>query len=903
MPKRVLMLVVAVVCLVAPLGAQSAKQKPGKPAAAAPAPAAAPAVAGPKVTAIALDALKPREIGPATMSGRVSDIALDPQEGSTFYVALGTGGVMKTDDNGASFEATFDKESIAAVGAVAVAPSDSKTVWVGTGEANDRNSSQWGDGVYLSTDGGGSWKNVGLKTSKTIARIVVHPKDPKTAWVAVMGDLWTPSPDRGLVKTTDGGATWKAVLQAPAAYRDRVGCGEVAIDPSDPNVLYAVLYARMRTPWSFTSGPDATDGKDLGGIFKTSDGGATWKKLDKGLPGQTGRIGLSVYAKNPKIVYAVVQSYEGGTANIDDNLSKSGGVFRSEDAGETWTRMSRLDPRPFYFSQVRVDPENDQRVYILGFMLHVSDDGGKTFREDYFKSVHPDCHALAIDPKNPKRVLLGTDGGPYQSYDGGKHWDLLNRMAAGEYYRISTDDSTPYRICGGLQDNSNWVGPSRTRTKAGILNTDWIMIGGGDGFSCVFDPTDPNVIYTESQSADFYRFNIGNGEYKPLKPEPPEGQPAFRFDWNSPLVASVHAKGTMFLGGNRVFELTDRGEHWRAISPDLTTEDVRRILASGSGAETFGIVYTLAESPVKAGLLWAGTDDGKLWITQDGGAQWTDLTASLPAAAKDQWMTRIEPSHFDAQVAYLVVEAFRSGNFAPLAYRTADSGKTWQSVTANLPADGPVKVLREDPTNQNLLFAGTEFGLFVSFDRGGNWVKYPGLPTVAVDDVVIQARDHDLVVATHGRSLYVVDDIRPLEELTAEAAGEDAHLFTPRSTFGTNMLPGWTDDEGTTGIYRGANPPDGALITFYVKEYTGDPVKIAITNAAKDTVATLSSPGTPGFGRVVWDLKLSKEFLTQYGGEGEKFVRPGEYEVTLTHGKTKQTQKLKVEIAKGIETR
>lgn len=902
MPTRLLTSLLVMVSLAVPAFAQTAKPKGGKTGPAAPAPAAA-AVSGPKVASLTLEALKPRSIGPATMSGRVSDMAIDPQDPYTFYVALGTGGLMKTSDNGGTFQAVFEKEPVAAIGAVAVAPSDPKTVWVGTGEANDRNSSQWGNGVYLSTDAGGSWKNVGLKDSKTIARIVVHPKDPKTAWVAVMGDLWSPSPDRGLYKTTDAGQTWKAVLQAPAGYRDKVGCGEVAIDPSDPNVLYAALYARMRTPWSFSSGPEVTDGKDLGGIFKSTDGGATWTKLEKGLPGQTARIGLSVFSKNTKVVYAVVQSYEGGTSNIDNNLSKAGGVFRSDDAGQTWTRVNRLNPRPFYFSQIRVDPENDQRLYVLGFMLHVSDDGGKTFREDYFKNVHPDCHALAIDARTPKRLLLGTDGGPYQSYDGGKKWDLLNRFAAGEYYRISTDNGTPYRICGGLQDNSNWLGPNRTWSKAGVLNSDWIMIGGGDGFSCVFDPTDPNVIYTESQSADFYRFNIRNGEYKPLRPEPPEGQPAFRFHWNSPLIPSAHAPGTIFLGGNRVFALTDRAEHWRAISPDLTTQDVKRILASGSGAETFGIVYTLAESPVKAGVLWAGTDDGKVWITQNGGEAWTDLTASLPPAVKGLWMTRIEASHFDAQVAYLVVEGYRTGNYGAFAYRTADGGKTWQSVAANLPADEPVKVLREDPKNENLLFAGTEFGLYVSLDRGGSWVKYPNLPTVAVDDLVIQARDADLVIATHGRSLYILDDIRPLEELTVANAGQDAWLFPPRPAFGTNLLPGWVESEGTSGIYRGANPPDGAILTFYVKEYTGEPVKIEIANAAKETVASLTAPGTPGFGRLVWDLKMSKEFLTEYGGEGAKFVRPGEYEVRLTHGKTKQTQQLKVEVAQGLETR
>ncbi len=891
-----LLVVILLAGIIVPAAAQSTRVKKAAPAAPA-------AVAGPKLDAILLNSLKPRSIGPAIMSGRVSDVAFDPQDSFTYYVALGTGGVMKTTDNGGSFDAVFEKEAVAAVGAVAVAPSDPKTIWVGTGEANDRNSSQWGDGVYLSTDAGDTWKNVGLKTSKTISRIVVHPKDPKTAWVAVMGDLWSPSPDRGLYKTSDSGQTWKAVLQAPAAYTNKVGCGDVVIDPSNPDILYAALYARVRTPWSFTSGPDVTDGKDLGGIFRSTDGGATWKKLEKGLPGLTGRLGLSVYAKSPKTVFAIVESYEGGTSNIDNNMSKRGGVFRSDDGGESWARTSPLNPRPFYFSQIRVDPENDQRVYVLGFMLHVSDDGGKSFREEYFQKVHPDCHALAFDPRNTKRLILGTDGGTYQSYDGGKRWDLQSRVAAGEFYRVTTDNSTPYRVCGGLQDNSNWMGPSATRAKAGILNSDWVMIGGGDGFSCVFDPSDANTLYAESQSGDFYRINLTNGEMKSLRPQPPEGQPAFRFHWNSPLFASAHAKGTIYLAGNRVFAMTDRGEQWKVISPDLTTEDVKRILASGSGAETYGIIYTLAESAVKAGMLWAGTDDGKLWVTENDGRNWDDLTAGLPPAAKGQWMTRIEPGHFDAKVAYLAVSAFRSGNYAPLAYRTADAGKTWQSVAANLPADGPVQVIREDVKNPNLLYAGTEFGLFVSLDRGASWVKYPGLPTVAVDDIAVQSREADLVIATHGRSLFIADNIRPLQEFTSEVAASNAHLFSIRPAFGSILLPGWVDDEGTSGVYRGANPPEGALIDFYVKEYTGDPVKITITNAAKATVANLSAPGTPGFGRVTWDLRLTKDLLVEYGGEGGKFVRPGDYEVTFTHGKTKQTQKLKVDIAAGLETR
>ncbi|HEV8537905.1 MAG TPA: glycosyl hydrolase, partial [Bacteroidota bacterium] len=401
-----------------------------------------------------INSLKARSIGPAVMGGRVSTIALDPEDPYTFYVGLGTGGVMKTSTNGANFDAIFEKESVAAVGAIAISPSNPRIVWVGTGEANDRNSSSWGNGVYLSYDGGGTWRNIGLKESKTIARIAVHPSDTNTAWIAVSGDLWIPNAERGLFKTTNAGKSWKKVLAA-TSHQENVGCGDVAIDPADPMILYAALYARQRKPWAFVSGPDATDGKDVGGIFKSTDGGDTWRKLSKGLPGKTHRIGLDIYRKNSKILYAVIESSEGGTSSIDEPKSKRGGVFRSEDGGESWARMNALNPRPFYFSQIRVDPSNERRVYVLGYMLHVSEDGGTSFREDYFEKVHPDCHAFVFDWRNPKRVLLGTDGGVYQSFSGGKGWDHLSKFAAGEFYRITLDNSTPYRIAGGLQDNLN----------------------------------------------------------------------------------------------------------------------------------------------------------------------------------------------------------------------------------------------------------------------------------------------------------------------------------------------------------------------------------------------------------------------------------------------------------------
>ena len=887
--------------LVLPLAGVVEAQKSKPPQKTAP-PAAAPAVTSP-VDDTALKGFKARAIGPAVMGGRISDIAFDPQEPFTFYVATAHGGLMKTTDNGATFSPLTDDQPASSMGAVAVAPSDPKVIWLGSGEANDRNSSGWGSGVYRSADSGSTWTHVGLKDTKAIARILVHPKDPNTAYVCATGDLWNPGGERGVYKTSDAGKTWKAVLQAPAPHTGNVGCGDAALDPSAPDTVYAALYARRRTPWSFVSGPEYTDGADVGGIFKSTDGGATWNKLSKGLPAATQRIGLTVYAKNPKVLYAVVQSSQGGTSNIDEVRSKSGGVFRSEDAGESWTRVNPLNPRPFYFSQIRVDPENDQRIYVLGFMLHVSEDGGKSFREDRFKNVHSDCHALAFDPRDAKRVLLGTDGGVYQSYDRGAKWIHLNAMAIGEYYRIAVDNSTPYRICGGLQDNVNWVGPSETRSKEGIGDADWINIYGGDGFYCAFDAQDPNLLYAESQSGYVHRLDLKSGQSKGLRPEPAEGQAAFRFHWNSPLIQSRHEPGTLYLAGNRVFKLTDRGERWIAISPDLSGRELEKITTTGSGAETYGVVYALTESPVRKGVLWAGTDDGKLWVTEDEGAHWTDLTSALPPAAKGEWIARIEAGWQDPNVAYLAVSAYRSGNYAPLVYRTADRGKTWQSIAANLRPDGPVRVVREDPANADLLFVGTEFGLFASFDRGGSWLPFGGLPTVPVDDILVHPRERDLVIATHGRSLYIVDDISALERLTADVRAKAAHLFPIVPATAVNRLEGWVESGGSGG-FRGANPPEGALIYVWLKNFTGDGISLAIKGANDQPVANLSAPGVPGLTRIVWNLKPTSDLLTPYGGQGSSlFVRPGEYEVTLTYGKLKQTEKVKVDVVPGVETR
>ena len=707
------------------------------------------------------------------------------------------------------------------------------------------------------------------------------------------------------------------------------------LDPSNPEIVYAALYARQRTPWSFAYGVTATNGNDVGGIFKSSDGGATWKKCAGGLPGQTGRIGLAVSASKSKTVMAIVQSDEGGTSNISDLHSKRGGVFRSEDGGEKWTRMSDIDPRPFYFSQIRIDPANDQRVYVLGMALLASDDGGKNFREDLSEKVHPDCHALAIQPgttpapkaskaedknkfatANPssggppkppvcERLILGTDGGVYQSYAAGKGWEHLNRFPGGEFYRITLDDSQPfYRIAGGLQDNESFVGPSQVPSKEGIRNCDWTALEGGDGFYVVFDPSDRDVFYAESQEGFIHRINLRTGERRDLRPEAAEGQERYRFHWNAPLIGSRLQPGVLYLAGNRVFRLTDKAERYKVISPDLTRNEPGKIDAAGSGAENYGVVYSLAESPVKAGLLWAGTDDGRLWVTQNDGDNWTELTAKLPEPERGQWVVRIEPGAKDAKVAYVVTNAYRSGDDRPFILRTADMGQTWQSVVGQgLPPNDPVEVVREDPVNSNLLYAGTHFGLFASVDRGGQWVRIGDLPNVRVDDVRIQPRTTDLVIATHGRSIDILDDTRAFRELTPEVMAQPAHLFSIAPAKGFYLLSGFADWNGK-GVYRGENPPEGALLTFWVKEFTGDEVKIAITNSSGQPVANLKASGAPGLNRLNWDLRPTEDVRIKYGGDDpKKFVPSGDYTAELSYGKEKMKQTFHVEIAEGITTR
>jgi photosystem II stability/assembly factor-like uncharacterized protein len=841
-----------------------------------------------------------RPVGPANMGGRVSDFAVVEKNPGTFFVGLATGGVFKTTNQGTTWSAVFEKQPVASVGAVAVWQKNPDVVWVGTGEANNRNSSSWGNGVYRSLDGGASWDHMGLDATCSIARVITDPADSATVYVAAPGRLWGESPERGVYVTRDAGKSWTLSLKVDA----RTGACDLAMDPSNPRTLYAAFYARRRTPWSYAGGGTS------GGIFKSEDGGGSWHKLGGGLPASTGRIGLDVCRKDPHIVYAVVESGEGGQIGTMDNRSRSGGVFRSDDGGEHWTRQSPWTPRSFYFSQIRVQPDDDRRVYLLGVDLWVSDDAGKTFRPGGGKNLHPDFHAMWIDPSDGNRVLTGSDGGVYLSHDRTASWDFINNLAIGEYYNIALDMREPYRIYGGLQDNQSWGGPSATRFESdswlddrhdGMSNADWFCLGGGDGFHVAVDPTDPDLVYYESQGGNLSRVNLATGKERFLRPAAREGSPDYRFSWNTPFALSPHDPSVLWMGGNHLFRLYEHGDRWEEVSPDLSTQDPAKMVSAGSGAESYCTIVTLAESPVRAGVLWVGTDDGKVWVSEDAGAHWSDRTAALRGVPAGLWVSRIEASHKDAGTAFVAVDGHRSDRFEPWLLVTRDYGKTWKSIAGDLPRNGPVQVIREDPVNQDLWFAGTEFGLFMTLDGGAHWIPFgEGLPTVAVDDIQIHPRDHDLVAATHGRSLYVMDDITPLQHWTKETAAAPVTLFPPRpaTAFHARTASGLWGQR----MFTAKNPAFGAYFNYYVKEWTGETVSLAVTDSAGKAVRKLNGPGTPGLHRVVWDLQReARERLprSEWAGQSD-FVAPGTYTVELSYGKAaKQKQTVDVKHAPG----
>jgi len=827
-----------------------------------------------------------RSIGPANMGGRVSSIAVVEAKPWTVYVGYGTGGVFKTTNAGTTWNPMFDKQPVASIGSVAVWQKNPDVVWVGTGEANSRNSSSWGRGVFRSGDAGATWKSMGLEATSTISRVIPHPTDSNTVYVAALGRLWNDNPERGIFKTTDGGRTWTHVLKVDAL----TGAVDLAMDPGDPNTLYAAMYARRRTAWSYTAGGTT------GGIFRTRDGGRSWTRLTNGLPASTGRIGLDVYRKNPREIYAVIESDEGGHLAEFESKSRAGGVFRSEDGGDHWQRLSEYAPRPFYFGQIRVQPDDDQRVYLLGVDLWISDDGGRTFRAGGARIIHSDCHAMWIDPAHSEHVVMGTDGGFYVSWDRAATWDFVNNLATGEFYNITLDRRDPYWVYGGLQDNQSWGGPSRTTLDVeyfgddshheGILNDHWYDLGGGDGFHVGVDPVNPDIVYHESQQGFLERLDLRSHKTRNLKPSNKEGEATFRFNWNAPFLVSPHDPSVLWMGGNHVFKLVDRGDRWQMASPDLSTQDPKKMVTGGSGAETHCTVVSLAESEVAAGTLWAGTDDGKLWVTTDAGAHWTDLTANLKGVPVGLYVGGIEPSHHDARTAYVAIDGHRSDDRRPYLLVTHDLGRSWSVISAGLPPDAPVLVVREGQVNASLLFAGTEFGIWTSVDAGGHWAKIgEGLPTVAVDDIALHPREHDLVIGTHGRSLWILDDVTPLEHWKAATATDSVTLFPPRGATAFYAM-------GIGGVwgsrtFRAKNPPFGAYLDYYLGVEFEDGVSLSIADSAGSAVRKLTGPGTRGLHRVTWELQAG-EPKDRIGrpewSDQPLFVRPGRYTVTLSAG-------------------
>lgn len=841
------------------------------------------------------------------MGGRVSDFAVAEKDLYTIYVGLGTGGVFKTKNNGTTWQPIFEKQSVASVGAVAVSQTNPKTVWVGTGEANSRNSSSWGNGIYKSADEGETWKNMGLSETHDIARVAIDPKNDDVVYVAALGHLWGPNKERGVYKTSDGGKSWSPVLLVD----ERTGAIDVVIDPSNSSTVYAALWARQRSPYSFVSGGST------GGIFKSTDAGKTWKKLTDGLPAETSRIGLDICRKNPKVLYAVVETDLGGGGSLSEVRSRLGGVFRTEDGGAHWKRVADIAPRGFYFGKVRVDPNDPDRIYVLGFGVAVSDDGGKTFVNTGARDIHGDCHAMWIDPGNSNHVLLGTDGGIYFSYDKTKTWDFQNTIAIGEFYNVSYGMDRPYTICGGLQDNGTWCGPSATRRQtqgfspeerrkaSGITNADWIDVNGGDGFWSAIDPTNANVIYAESQGGHVNRIDLSTGKRKSIQPEAKEGTPSFRYNWNTPFGISHHDPKTLYLGGNVLFKLTDRGDKWEIISPDLTTHDFAKMATAGSNAENYCTIVAISESPKDRNVLWVGTDDGNIQVTRDGGKSWTNVGNNISAITGNLWVSRLEASHSDPARAYVAIDGHRSDIFHPYLFVTEDFGKSWTSLAAGLPDGGPIKALREDPVNPSLLFVGTEFGLFLTLDRGTHWTPMKGLPTVAVDDIQIHPRDHDLIVGTHGRSIYVLDDISALEQLDPEKLESEAVLFVPRpaTEFYYNLIGGlWG-----ARVFKAKNPPFGAAIDYYLKDYSTQEIKITIEDSKGRKIRELEGTSNPGINRATWDLQPDPSDALERGGGGPgdrgqpRYVQPGEYTVRFAQGeKFKAKTKVQVDALPGV---
>lgn len=755
--------------------------------------------------------IKLRLIGPAVFGGRISDIAVNPINKNEFYVSFASGGVWKTTNAGTTFAPIFDKEGSFSIGCLAIDPNNPYIVWVGTGENNSQRSVSWGDGVYKSTNGGKTWKNMGLKNSEHIGKIIIHPKNSDIVYVAAQGPLWGPGGDRGLYKTTDGGQSWQQVLK----ISENTGVTDVVMDPRNPDVLYCATYQRRRHVWTLINGgPEAA-------IYKTTDGGNSWEKLENGLPtGELGRIGLGISSANPDYIYAIIEGNDG-----------KGGIYRSTDRGASWEkRNSWFSGSAQYYHEVFCDPKNPEKVFFIDTYLRVTEDGGKTLQKVPNNNRHVDDHAVWIDPDNTKHFMVGGDGGLYETFDNGSTWRFFANIPTGQFYRITCDNTEPfYFVYGGTQDNNTWGGPSRTTSRGGITNEDWFLVVGGDGYKAQVDPKNTNIVYAMWQYGNLVRYDRKSGEVYYIQPQPEKGE-ALRWNWDSPLLLSSHSTTRLYIASNKVFHSDDQGQSWKAIRGDLTRQIDRNKLpvmgkiwgpdavAKNASTSFYGNIVSLAESPLNENLLIVGTDDGLIQITTDGGNTWRKID-KFPYVPETTYVSDLFASNHNQNVIYATFDNHKNADFKPYVLKSTDLGKTWENISSNLPLNGSVYTIVEDFIDPNLLFVGTEFGLFVSTNQGKHWHKLTGnFPTIAVRDLEIQKRENDLVVGTFGRGIYILDDISFLRNLNGEVLSKEAVIFPIKPALIYNEDESRIKYDNGSSFWRAENPPFGATFTYYLKE-------------------------------------------------------------------------------------
>ncbi len=843
-----------------------------------------------KFDADSISGLGARNIGSAEMSGRVTSVAAVREQGRlTVYIGAASGGVWKSVNGGVNYRPMFDKQPVQSIGALAVDAAAPSTIWAGTGEAWTRNSTSIGDGIYKSTDAGENWKNMGLPNSERISKILIDPKNGETVYACVTGKLWSDSDERGVYKTADGGKSWKQVLKGG---NGSTGCSLLSMSAKDPQTLYAGMWDFRRKGWTFRSGGDGPTAPSASGFYKSVDGGTTWTDLNaetaKGLPAKPwGRVAVATAPSNADVVYALIESTRSA-------------LYRSGDGGRTWVEKDRSQMmvwRPFYFANLIVDPKDENRLYKPGGNLVMSSDGGGSF-SSIAGRAHGDFHDVWVDPGNSNELITVDDGGVWYSHDGGNRWLKSQNLPISQFYHVSLDMQDPYHVFGGLQDNSAWMGDSAY--PGGVTNSRWENLYGGDGFFAFADPTDPKYVYVEAQGGTIARVNRMTMEARSIQPQQNYGEGKLRFNWNTPIHISPNDPKVLYIGAQFLFLSNDQGQTWARISPDLTTNDPQKqkqeesggVTVDNSAAEMHTTIYSISESPKDARVIWAGTDDGNLQVTQDGGKTWTNVVSNVPGLPKNAWVSWVEASRFDAGTAYAVFDCHTFGDMNPYAYKTVDAGKTWTAVIApGGTVRGFAHVIKEDTVARNLLFAGTEFGLWVSLDGGKHWAQYKGgdLPSVPVRDIAIHPRESDLVLATHGRGIWIIDDISPLRQLTPEILDKEAVFLTGRvPQQRIEGQGGWAEGDGT---FVGDNPPDAALITYYQKNrHVFGRIKLEILNDKGELVDTLPASSRRGISRVEWNMRVKAPRVppaatVAFEASIGPRVVPGTYTVKLTRGK------------------